>query len=554
MNRLLRIAKGSWQVILVYAIVSLLLLWPLLGQGYILTLDMVFVPKLALPEVVTSSYLLHAGLYVLNLILPSDVIQKLLLFAILVLSGLGMHQLMRYLQSTTTPVSMSQLAMYASGLLYMINPFVYSRFMAGQYSVLLGYAFLPFFVVSLLRFMRGPSLKSSLPLAAWILGISIVSIHTLGLALVIGAVALIQAIWHHRSEGKYLKRLWGYMAATGVVLFIASSYWFLPLLHGSGPTASSIATFQASDQSAFATEGDGIVGKLIHVLRLQGFWGERDGLYLMPQEQFVLWPVVVIVVGALIVIGARSLWRRNREIFVLVMCSMAIAAVLAIGVGTVWLSDHILFFAGYREPQKFVAIIALGYAILFGFAISKMIQKTAGKVGRAAVIVASMAIVTGFTPVMFGGFDGQLVPRQYPDDWYAVNEQLNNDHDTFDVLFLPWHLYMRYQFAGRVIAHPGNGFFDKPMVTSDDPEMQGTQPAIANDQKNLLTHQILPHASSSDTLGAQLQPLNIKYILLAKDADYTSYDYLNHQKDLQLVSENATLKLYRNTAYRKDSE
>lgn len=554
MNRSLTLVKGNWQVVLVYTVVALLLLWPLLGPGYILTLDMVFAPKLALPEVATSSYLLHASLHILNLVIPSDVIQKLLLLAILAFSGVGMHQLMRYLQSTVMPVTMSQWAAYASGLLYMINPFVYSRFMAGQYSVLLGYAFLPFFVVSLLRFLRGPSLKLSLPLAAWTLGISIVSIHTLGLALVIGVIALVQAMWRHRSEGKYFKRLWGYVAATGVVLFIASSYWLLPLLQGSGPTASSIATFQASDQSAFATEGDGIVGKLIHVLRLQGFWGERDGLYLMPQEQFVLWPVVVIVVGVFIVIGARLLWRRNQEIFILVMCSMVVASVLAIGVGTVWLSDHIPFFAGYREPQKFVGIIALGYAILFGFAISKMIQKTTSKVGRAAVIVASMAIVTGFTPVMFGGFDGQLVPRQYPDDWYAVNEQLNNDHDTFDVLFLPWHLYMRYQFAGRVIAHPGNGFFDKPMVTSDDPEMQGTQPALANDQKNLLTHQILPHASSSDTLGVRLQPLNIKYILLAKDADYASYDYLNRQKDLQLVSESATLKLYRNTAYRKDSE
>lgn len=554
MSRLSAIIKGSRQAVLVYAIVSLLLLWPLLGQGYILTLDMVFVPKLALPEVVTSSYILHAGLHVLNSILPSDIIQKLLLFGILVLSGWGTHRLMRYLQSTGMPVSVSQWAMYAGGLLYMINPFVYSRFMAGQYSVLLGYALLPFFVVSLLRFLRGPSLKSSLPLTAWTLGISIVSIHTLGLALVIGGVALAQAVWRHRSEGTYLKQLAGCVAAAGAALFIASSYWLLPLLQGNGPTASSIATFQASDQSAFATEGNGFVGKLIHVLRLQGFWGEREGLFLMPQDQFVLWPVVAIVVGVLIIVGARLLWRRNRELFVFVTCSMTIATVLAIGVGTTWLSDHIPFFAGYREPQKFVGIIALGYAILFGFAISKIIQKTTSKIGKSATVIASMAIIIGFTPVMFGGFDGQLVPRQYPDDWHAVNEQLNSDHDTFEVLFLPWHLYMRYQFAGRVIAHPGNGFFDKPMLTSDDPEMQGTQPAIANDRKNLLTHQILPYASGSDTLGAQLRPLNVKYVLLAKDADYTSYDYLDRQKDLQLVSESATLKLYRNTAFRKDSE
>lgn len=545
-----------WRMPVIYIAVAMFILWPLLGSGYILTLDMVFAPKLTLPEVVTSSYLLHVSLYLLNLIIPSDVIQKLMLLTILVLSGIGMHRLMDFLQTLGTPVTVtaSRWAAYASGLLYIVNPFTYSRFMAGQYSVLLGYAFLPFFVVSLLRFLRSPSLKTTLILSAWIIGISVVSIHTLGIAFVVGLVALIQAAWRHRSRRGWLGKLAKYTAAMAVIFLVASSYWLLPLLQGNGPTAASIATFQTSDQSAFETEGSGLIGKLIHVLRLQGFWGEREGLYLLPQDQFVLWPVAVIVLWVFIVIGGRSLWLRSRASFVVLVSSMAIATMLAIGVGTAWLSEYIPFFAGYREPQKFVAIVALGYAIFFGFAISSIIERIKTKTSRALVAVVAAVIMVGFTPVMLGGFDGQLVPRQYPADWYVVNEQLNKDDDTFQVLFLPWHLYMRYQFAGRVIAQPVSGFFDKPVITSDDPELQGAEPAIGDSRKQLLSSRILPKAATSNTLGARLGPLHVKYIVLAKDADYKLYEYLDRQKDIQLVTETATLKLYRNTAFRKDGE
>jgi hypothetical protein len=546
--------KRHWRTLLVYVLAALLILWPLLGPGYILTLDMVFAPKLALPEVVTSSYLLHASLHILNMIIPSDVVQKLLLFVILILSGLGMHRLISFLQATSVPVATSRLAVYVGGLLYMINPFTYSRFMAGQYSVLLGYAFLPFFASALLRFLSRPSRSTSLVLAAWIIGISIVSIHTLGLALVIGCIAFIQTAWRHRLDRARLKRLALYITGIVVAMVLASSYWLLPLLQGRGPTAESIATFQASDQSAFATEGNGIFSQLIHVIRLQGFWGEGEGLYLLPQERFVLWPIVVMIVWAVVVIGARVLWCRNREIGLLLLASVAIAIILAIGIGTTWLSQYVPFFAGYREPQKFVAIIALGFAVFVGFAFTNIMQKVTKVTGRIIAGVVSTVIIVGFTPVMFGGFDGQLVPRQYPSDWYAVNEQLNKDDDTFQVLFLPWHLYMRYQFAGRVIAHPGSGFFDKPIISSDNPELQGTKPAVGNSQKELLTSQILPQAPKSNVLGSQLRQLDIKYIILAKDADYASYDYLDHQQDLQLVTETETLKLYRNTAFRKDGE
>ncbi|MBC7942952.1 hypothetical protein H7X68_00410 [Candidatus Saccharibacteria bacterium] len=543
--------KNNWSVLLIYSVVALFILWPLLGPGYILILDMVFTPNLAMPETITSSFLFRAGLHILNLVTPSDVIEKLILFAILTLSGLGMHRLVRYLQSPVVSTVATTWAAYASGLLYMINPFTYSRFMAGQYSVLLGYAFVPFFTVVLLRFLREPGYKTAILLAALTIVISIVSIHTLGLVCVVTLIALAQAIWRHRTNPQRLKRLAQYGTITSLAFIVASSYWLLPLVQGSGSTAASIDSFRSSDQSEFSTEGEGVGGKLMHVLRLQGFWAERHDLYFLPQDRLGLWALAVSLVWALVIVGMVTAWRANREVAVLFISSLVIAALLAAGVGSSWLAEHVPFFAGYREPQKFVALVALGYGVFVGYAISKLVIKVKSIAGRLVVGVALVLVLVGLTPVMFRGFDGQLTPRQYPTDWYKINDQLNKDNGSYQVLSLPWHLYMPYQFAGRLIANPADSFFDRPLLVSDDPELGNVKPALVSTRKHLLTTRILPQAAASRTLGQQLAPLQIKYVLLAKDYDYREYDYLDNQTDLQLITETATLKLYRNTTFEK---
>lgn len=547
MMRLPRVIQEQWRVVLVYSLVSLVLLWPLLAPGFILTLDMVFTPQLAMPGTVTSSYLFKAGLHALSLVLPGDLIQKAVLFAILTLSGIGMHRLTCQLQPEGTSVWVVSWAAYASGLLYTVNPFTYSRFMAGQYSVLLGYALIPFFVVALLRFLSGPSTKKALFVLLPTLLISIVSIHTLGLIAIISVIATIQTLWRARADTGLLKKLAFYSVAFGVAFMLASSYWLVPLLQGSGTTAASLTTFRSTDQSAFATAGDGLGGKLMHVVRLQGFWAEGNDLYLLPQDVFGVWGIAMAVVWILVIIGAVRMWRQKRANGILFIGLIVVAALLATGIGSSWLIDYLPFFAGYREPQKFVALVALGYAVCVGFALPYLLTKFRHNGQRIALASGLLLSLVGLTPVMFGGFAGQLTPRHYPADWYTINNQLNRDNGSYQVLLLPWHLYMHYDFAGRIIASPADGFFIKPMIISDNPEIGTVGPAVADHRKQLLTNIILPQAANGTTLGTQLAPLHIRYVLLAKEDDYQKYAYLNAQTDIQLVTETATLKLYRVT-------
>lgn len=543
-NKMLRNNKKAW---LVYGPIALLIMLPLLRSGYIFALDMVFTPRLAMPDAVTASYLFRAGLHFLNILVPAEIIEKTILIAILLLSGIGMHRLMQYIKTNGT------FGTYIAGTLYMINPYTYSRFMAGQYSVLLGYSMLPFFTRALLNFLAKPSWASIIILSGWALLISIVSVHTIGLTILLSTLAVGLYCWQKRNEPSYLPAVlkYGFFGLVGV--FVASSYWLIPFLLGKGKTAQTISQFSAGDRQAFATLGANAFGKLGNVLRLQGFWAEGRGLYVLPQDQVVAWKLILLCVWALVIIGLVTMWRsRQQQVAKLFIISAIIASVLGAGVFSTWLADTLPLFAGYREPQKFVGLIALGYAACAGWGANSIIQYCRRRLGKSAVpITAAITtlIVLLFTPVMFWGFAGQLSPRHYPDDWFVINKQLNQDSPNFQVLFLPWHLYMYFSFAERIIANPAPQFFDKPTVSSGDPEFGAASLVTFTPSQKLLDGAILPTAAQHGDLGSKLAPLGIKYILFAKESDAYNYDYLDYQKDLKLQAETATLKLYRNEAF-----
>jgi len=171
-----------WLMYGVYMLLTLIVMAPLLRPGFILTLDMVFTPQLRMPETVTSSYIFHAALHVLNLVIPADILQKLLLCSVMLLAGIGMHRL---IQAVLPLRRGAQWALYVAGIFYAVNPYTYSRLMAGQYAVLLGYALLPSFVRLCIIFGRDPGIVPAIKLGVMVSIIGTVSIHTLGLAAII---------------------------------------------------------------------------------------------------------------------------------------------------------------------------------------------------------------------------------------------------------------------------------------------------------------------------------------------------------------------------------
>lgn len=533
-----------WQAPGVYTVLALLVLAPLLRPGFILTVDMVFTPVLRWPDHVTNTYPFFALLHFLNIAIPADVLQKLLVLVMLVLAGCGGHLLARLVMSPQKggiPVYW-----YVAGMLYMFNPFVYDRFMAGQYLVVAGYALLPWVARALLQFWQQPSWSRATWMSVLSILVSIVSIHSVGFVALLALVSIGVYGYRHPQRRQALVMLAG---STGIFL-LGASFWLVPTLMGKGEIARSVASFTQVDANAFATLGGTFGERLLNVLQMQGFWQEGRSLFTLPQAIMPIWALGMLFLWVMVVWGGYVLWQQNRR-----LCwffgTVAIVAVLAAsGAGHGWIAGHIPFFAGYREPQKFAALLALCYVIFAAGGAQSLVTKLqAWPTSQALVKGAVFLLPFALAPTMLWGFAGQLSPRQYPAGWATVNEELRRDDEQFNVLFLPWHHYMSFGFAGRLIANPAPDFFDKPMIISQDPEVGGL--TARDPPQQALTRLVASaprHAHSH--LGALLLPYKVKYIVVAKELDYQQYDYLDTNPDFRQVKNTNSIMLYRNLEFK----
>lgn len=533
--------ENSRVAYLAYGALTLAIMGPLLLPGFILTLDMVFVPNPPLPQSVSNSFVLDAAIHYLSTFIPGDIVQKVLLSAIIFFSAVGMHKLVAYVRPKSLAHEWPWVPWFA-GLFYIVNPFVYERFMAGQYKVLLGYMLLPFIVKAALKFLARPQWGRLWPLTLLVVLVGIFSVHVLGFAAIILLIMVIVSIWRQPTKQYMLEvAKWGSLGVLGMLLL--SSYWLVPAMLGHGDIAASVAGFDTADTNAFATDG-GLFG----VLQLQGFWLEAQGLFMPAEKPLPLSGLWQLALWAVIVTGAIVAWKVQRPIAIIFVATSIVAVILALGTPlNDFLSSFVPFFAGYREPQKFVALLALSYAYFGAFGVAALLHLVADKFQQMAinaVVLVLLLLPILNAPTMIWGFYGQLTPRQYPADWHAMDQELQKLGDDKHILFLPWHLYMQFSFSKRIIANPAEKFFDAPIIASNDPEYAGISPETSDEMKAKLTDEILPNAGSTNTLGQQLAALDIGYILLSKE-EKDQHAYLDQQTDLTLVTDMPNLKLYK---------
>lgn len=536
-----------------FMLIALVLLMPLFAKGYVLILDMIFTDVIPTASHMSSDYFFWIVLQLASELLSVDVIQKAILVTFFVVAGLGMYRLYQYLSKDN---SINVYAAYLAGISYIFNPFVYSRIMAGQYPILLGYALLPFYIRALLKLFNSSDWKQVLYIAILLALIGIVSFPTLGICVVISLPIIAYQYYRHKSDLVLLKAWSVKLIGTILMFSLLSSNWLIPLLLKNGETSEAINGFTGDDFVAFSTNS-GDLGVIGNVLGGQGFWADAANLYLIPQDIYWWWWIPIVMLWILVGIGFYRGWRTMKGLSIAFVTMFAMAVVLAAGTsGSIfapineWLVANVPFFAGYREPQKFVAIVVLVYAIFGALGVEQIIQWLRGRklanwyINTLAVSLLIIPIATA--PLMLWGFGGQLKTSEYPREWYAMNTYLEETvpKDT-KILALPWHLYMRFDFAGRIIANPMDKFFAPELVISNDPEFDGAKAYASTDTQTKLDSAILVEAPTRTDLGKRLADLDIEYVLLAKEFDYEKYDYLDKQTDLELVKEDASLKLYK---------
>ncbi len=541
---------------LVFSILSLVLVWNFFSPGYVLTLDMIFTPDTF--RVSDSFYGLSnqysilpffAFLDILNIFLSMELIQKLIFFLVFFVSGVSMYRLCPDEWGT---------GRYFAGFLYMLNPFIYVRFLAGHWLILLAYAVSPIVIRVFMSFFETPSIKRSVHVAFLLTFVFSIETHTpFLLFLVFGVFLIVNLAGSRKIAGRSLE-ISKQVALIALFLLILNSYWLVPNLIGNQIPLGEIT---GSDIYVFTTKQDLNFNTLFTTASMYGFW--RGG-YIYTKDLLPYWYLFFIFILFLAVHGFISNCRHQKHgTHVIAFGAVAVISVLlAAGIrgpysgAFEFLFNNVFFFKGFREPQKFTALLVLAYAYLGGMGVAEFekIARARGagtykKIGACLIIALALATPFIYSFTIFNGFWGQLKPSDYPKDWYEVNDLLKQDKQDSNILFLPWHMYMDFKWLPtpqKRIGNPANIFFDRPVIQGDNMEAGPIYSSSTNPVSRYIEF-LLSKKDKIDNFGELVAPLDVKYILLTKEADYKLYDFLYKQKDLEVVKDTENLVVFRNS-------
>ena len=537
------------------AFLALLIAGPWLASGYIFGTDWPGPRNFAFPSEISSSYLLQALLAAVSRVIGGEATGKVFVLGILFVAALTAYR--------AVPVD-GFVARAAGAGIYVLNPFVYGRLHYGQLFVLAGYAILPWVALRLRRLLLEPRVATALVSAVSLVLLGIFSLHLFLMAAVLAGALLLTHTVASKERFAYGRRLAPALLLTVGVTLAASAYWVLPLLKGTGTEGATLAGIGSGDLAAYAAVPDPQLGLLPNLLGLYGFWAEDVGRFTSMKAFVPLWPVGLAVLMLVAAVGAVAAFRQRRDRLAPWVAGLLIAALIALileaGVsqpvtsGLVgWLDANLPLYRGMRDAGKWGALLALVYSQLFALGAASILGWIRERKGtaRTELLVAIVAGLVLAFPLYYGnglpyGMQGEIVPSQYPQGWYTVDQVLAADSHPGRILFLPWHEYMALSFVrndNRVVAPPAPSFFSTPVLVSADPEVAGIAPPTDPEQTAISD---LVTAGNQGLWAQVLAAHKIKYILLAREVDWSSYGYLDSQPGLVRVGDYGSIVLYRN--------
>ncbi|HEV2781645.1 MAG TPA: hypothetical protein VGX25_19855 [Actinophytocola sp.] len=465
----------------VAAALALAVLAPVLGRGFVLTYDMVFVPRQSLlPDALGLGSLLpravpsDAVVALATGLLPGDVLQKLLLAAALFAGALGAGRLVPTGSLATRVVAATA---------YGWTAYVAERLFIGHWQVLLAYACLPWIT------RAGLDLRHGKPKAGARL---IIACAPAVLTPMAGVLAAGTAVV---SAGKRGIRL-----SVGVSL-VLNAPWLVPGLLGPAATPST-----PDGVTAFAARAESWGTPVLSLLGLGGIWN-ADTVPASRDNPLV--PVMTVAVVAMALLGIRVLASRwgvapARAVLLLGAFGVTLAALPTFPVGAAvlrWLMANGPGAGLLRDSQRWVAWWALPLALGFALAVERAAHVLRTAAARRALLAAAAALPIVIMPDLAWAGWGRLAAVDYPDDWARVRAVLAADPRPGDVLAVPLSTFRRFDWNDRrVQLDPARRALPRPTVIDDTLVVDG-RPLPGDDRRAAAARQALTGGGDLTRLG-----------------------------------------------------
>ncbi|SNT03088.1 hypothetical protein [Rhodococcoides kyotonense] len=420
-------STSRWAPPVYSLLLSVLVLGPLLGPGYLLLRDAVSTPRsyltdaaLGTTDAAARAVPQDAFVATLSTVVDGGVVVKVVLLLALWLAGWGAARMSRALLPTApTP------ALLTASTVAIWNPYVAERLLQGHWSLLVGYAALPWTVSAALTLRRTGRWA---PLA--------VCLAAAGLTPTGAVLAAIVAL---AVSGTLRRGL-----ITSALAITASLPWLVATAVSGGGTTST----DPAGVAAFAARAEPGLGTIGSLAGLGGIWNADA----VPTSRTSLFAVVgTALLLAVVALGILLLWRRRRHPYVLALGVVAVVAVVSLALAATspglhvgeWAATHVPGAGLLRDAQKWVALAMPFYALASAAGVTWAAARlrNAWLPGIAAMLAVLIAL-----PDLVWGVAGQIRPVDYPSSWHTVAEKLEGD--TGDVAVLPAGMFRIFPYSG----------------------------------------------------------------------------------------------------------
>jgi hypothetical protein len=520
------------------------------AKGYLFFTDFVWGPhSVAISSWASSAFLAGVAIKGLSFALSVDVIEKLYITVCLGLVLWGGRKIAGLFLK-------NQWLVFIASLFALFNPFVYDRAMYGQFGIVAAFGLMLVGAGFLLEYLEKKQVRQ-IVFAGLAFAFSIqCSPHFIFFIAAFYIFVFLPGLFIANGGAK--AKIVAALKISAILLAIAfalNANWIVGGVTGTSALGQFVsAGITQQDLVAFQTSGKTGADALGNVLMMSGFWGKDQFRYAdlttiadnWGRSFFLLLPLILWG----FVVGLRAREKKYRAMTIgagaLFVVSIILAAGIRIPIGsqiTYFLFNHLPFYKGLRETQKWVSVTTMIYLIFLSVGVHELFTKKI--VQRNAFIMKCLvgAIIVMEAPLLLWGFGGQVKPVQYPSDWYTVNNYIVQDSGcSGSILFFPWHEYMSFSWIGAIVASPAQVFFQCPVISGTDMEWGGSIGA-SEDSQGQAVEQWLNAGGKTDLL--QNGAYNIKYIVLAKELDWQSYIGMGSNPELQPVMETATLVVYK---------
>ena len=444
-------SRSRWTPPAYSLLLSAVVLGPLLGPGYLLLRDAVSTPRSyftdsawGIADAAARAVPQDAVIAALTTVFDGGLVVKTILLLALWLAGWGAAVMVR----TVLP-AVSLPALLVASTIAVWNPYVAERLLQGHWSLLVGYAALPWTVVAALAVRQGRSW--------WALSVCLAAAGLTPTGALLAALIALVVLAAPGGSRRGLR-----VVVTLGIAAVASSPWLVATAVSGG----GVDQTDPAGWAAFAARAEPGLGTLGSLAGLGGIWnseavpGSRTGIFALVGTVLLLTPVAF---------GVWPLIRRRRNpvivgLGVVALCAVVIPALAATGPGLAVaraMGDIVPGAGLLRDSQKWVALAMPFYVLAAAAGIGQMCRgrrrnrvqpaapsaaqctrfRTAWLPGTVTVLALLIAL-----PDLAWGVGNSVRPVTYPPSWRAVAAEL--DGSTGDVAVLPAGMFRRFPYSG----------------------------------------------------------------------------------------------------------